>query len=353
MNYLSNYNQNDYNSSKLLIVADCRVEQSLVNVLCDKLNTNADLLYIDSSRETRKKALERHFSYLILAIQAMLIGHKYENIIFWQQFIGLYWSFYPFKSRVKFNALLTPLIYKSRKGILGQLYRLFFGFCLSNSVLKGAICHSSDELKYYQTVFPDCKNKIFFIPYGITSEVRVRQNLISEENSYFFAGGTSNRDYSTLMYAAAKLKQFNFVVACTKRDIKGIEVPDNVKVLHDAYGEKFDLLIKSSLAVVLTLENPNISSGQIVLLKAMEMEKPIIVTKCAGITDYIDEDCAFLVNTNDPEDLRKVLELIISNPEEANVRAKRAQERYRERFTVQKFASLLAELINYQGGIGC
>jgi len=66
LTFLTHYNcQINCDSSKLLIVADCMVNQEFVNVLCDKLNTNADLLYIDTYRKTPKNvvALPRHLHH--------------------------------------------------------------------------------------------------------------------------------------------------------------------------------------------------------------------------------------------------------------------------------------------------
>jgi len=346
--FLVHYNsQTNRNPSKLLIVADCKLPLEFINVLCDRLNTNADLLYIDSSRKTRKKVLARHSSYLILANKALLIGHNYENIIFWQQFIGLYWGFFSFlRRRKKSKAFLLPLIYKSRKGIKGKIHRLFFNLSLSNSSLLGAICYSSQELKYYKRIFSKCKNKIFFVPYGQTSEVKASRNYsISMENPYFFSGGTSNRDYSTFMLVASKMTKCDFIVACTPEDIMGIDVPSNVRAFYDAYGDKFDLLMKCSYAVVLILKKSNISSGQIVLLKAMEMGKPIIATRSVGIIDYIDDSCAFIVPSKNLEKLQNILNFVIENPKETQLRARNAKKRHKEKYTIQRLAFSLAELI--------
>lgn len=349
--FLAHYNyQINRDSSRLLIVADCMVNQEFVNVLCDRLNTNADLLYIDTSRKTPKNvvALPRHLSYLIVAKKALSIENKYENIIFWQQFIGLYWSFLSYlKIRKKIVTFLLPLIYKPRKGIIGKIFKLFFNFSLSNPALWGAICYSSEEQKYYQRIFLNCKSKIFFIPYGRGQffKTKGRNILISRVSPYFFSGGTSNRDYSTLMSVATKIK-YNFVICCTTKDISGMDISDNVRVFYDAYGEKFNLLMESSYAVILTLENPYISSGQIVLFKAMEMGKPIVATRFGGIMDYVDETCAFLVEPKNVKKLQKVLKFIIENPKEAQDRAMRAKKKYQENFTIRRFASSVAEAMS-------
>ncbi len=347
-NFLPHYNSPDnQNRSDILIVADSLVKKELVNSVCDRLNTNADLLYIDTSRATRSGVVKRHLSYFILAIKSLFMSQNYKNVIFWQQFIGLYWSTLTFLRHGSDGVtILLPLIYKSRKGILGKVYRSCFSFSLAKPALKLAVCHSSDELKYYRQTFPLSKNKIFFMHYGQSSKATDgdRRKFALDTGNYIFSGGTSNRDFAVLVSAATKMK-LDFIIACTQYDIRGIQIPDNVKIFHDAYGEKFHALMHASRAVVLTLKNPNISSGQIVLLKAMEMGKPIVATMSAGIRDYVDESCAYLIEPGNAEQVQIALTHVINNPKDAEQRAAKARERYYEKYTLQKFALNIANLI--------
>jgi len=337
----------NHSSYKLLIVADCRVNEDFIDALSNRINLQADLMYIDTSRDTKTPVLLRHFSYLALAFNAILKAKAYKVILFWQQFIGLYYSFISILLIKRTPAFFMPFIFKSRKGALGTIYKALIKLALQNNVIKGVICHSSVELKYLRKLFFRNKDKIHFILYGQSLDYENHRNNasnISMEKPYFFSGGTSNRDYIALITVAEEMN-FPFVIACTRRDIGGIKITRNVKVYHDAYGKKFDALLKESLAVILIFIDPNISSGQIVLLKAMQMRKPIIITYSAGSADYVDERCAFLVGHNNPHQLRKVLEYVISNPQEAERRAINAYMRYKQEFTVGQFALRVADLI--------
>lgn len=346
LTFLPHYNsKTNRNKSNVLIVADSKVNKDFVNELCDKLNTNADLLYIDTSRSTRASVVRRHLSYFILGIKALSMGHNYNHIIFWQQFIGLYWSSLIFLKRSSSSsAILLPLIYKARKGVLGTAYRSFFSFSLSSQALTAAVCHSSEELKYYKKTFPKSRDKIFFIHYGQSSETKDPGRFPAERFDYFFSGGTSNRDYKSVA-SVAKKKNYNFIFACTHNDIRLVNIPKNIRILYDAYGDKFNALIRSARAVVLTLENPHISSGQIVLLKSMAMKKPIVATKSAGTLDYVDDTCAYLIEPHNEEQLQVALTHIIENPQEAEIFAAKANKRYREKYSIQQFASSIADLI--------
>lgn len=335
-------------NNKFLIVADCSVSQKFIDILEKELNLCGDLVYIDTSRKTKTRALARHFSYFLLALYTIFKRKYYKFIIFWQQFIGVYFSLIARVLNVKYPpALMMALIFKERKGVLGRLLKMIYNLAFQYKVIMGAICYSSFELGYYQSLFPQVKNKFLFVPYGqSTEDISCCDNIDPNGGGkpYFFSGGVSNRDYLTLL-SVAKNFDFLFVIACKHRDIKGVKIPPNVKVFYEVSLREFDKLLKKSFGVILLFKDPNISSGQIVLLKAMEFGKPIIVTRSAGVIDYVDESCAFLVEHKDGNHLRLILKNVISNLSEARARGINAQKRYRDKFTIESFAVRVSKLI--------
>ena len=159
---------------------------------------------------------------------------------------------------------------------------------------------------------------------------------------YLFSGGASNRDFTTLANAA-KDTEIPVIVACTKKTANDIQWPKNVQVRTDAYGPTFYRLIEQSSGVIITLADPTISSGQIVLLMAMRAGKPIVVTASAGVNDYIDDSCAWLVPPHDVAALQGVLSKLVANDKEVLAKALRGQERYLTKFTVHHFGQRIGE----------
>ena len=68
--------------------------------------------------------------------------------------------------------------------------------------------------------------------------------------------------------------------------VKDIQVPPNVELIHNAWHADFDNLISGSYAVILTVADPDISAGQLVLIKSMRLSKPSIVTDGNCMKDY-------------------------------------------------------------------
>ena len=329
----------------LLVVADCNINKEFIMALSDDLKVNVDIIYVDTSRSTKKGLIYKHISYLFLACIATHTQNKYDIILFWQQFIGIYWGIINrFYTQNRITAVITPLIIKMRNGFIGSVQKFVLSAGLSNPQIALAICHARQEKELYCQYLPNCAAKIVFVPYG---QARIDQkneiSLVSGE--YIFSGGTSNRDYSTFFKAMEQIKM-TAVVACMQKDIEGLQVPKNVKVLHNAYGEDFNNLLANSLAVVIPIDDGRISSGQIVLLRAMSLGKPIIASKSGATDDYINNDCAYLVSPKDSRELRDKIKFVITHKDYANKKGIMARKRYSQEFSMKALGGNIACLLN-------
>jgi len=123
-------------------------------------------------------------------------------------------------------------------------------------------------------------------------------------------GADRDRDYRTLFLAAKHLPQLKFVVCCGQKNIEGLDIPDNVEVkLNISALETREILSKAEMAVIPLLET-NRASGQLSMLDAMLMGKPVIISKTRGITESYDlknEKNALLVPAGDSESLIKAI----------------------------------------------
>ena len=123
-------------------------------------------------------------------------------------------------------------------------------------------------------------------------------------------GADRDRDYRTLFLAVKNLPQLKFVVCCGQKNIVGLDIPDNVEIkLSISALETREILSKAEMAVIPLLET-NRASGQLSMLDAMLMGKPVIISKTRGITESYDlknEKNALLVPACDSESLIKAI----------------------------------------------
>ena len=131
----------------------------------------------------------------------------------------------------------------------------------------------------YQSLFPSASEKFVYIPLGI-AEPEVNEIT---KGDYIFSVGRSNRDYD-FMCRALEGTHYQVIIAT---DTQVPNVPDNVTVLRDCFDEKMLKMMAASFCVLIPLQDSNVSSGQLALMQAMYIGKPVIVTDSSGITDYV------------------------------------------------------------------
>lgn len=71
----------------------------------------------------------------------------------------------------------------------------------------------------------------------------------------------------------------------------------------------------NSFCVVIPLKDTTISSGQLVLLQALYMRKPIICTRGSGIADYLEDGRNALLVDNNKKAWLKAIERLYGDKE--------------------------------------
>lgn len=80
------------------------------------------------------------------------------------------------------------------------------------------------------------------------------------------------------------------------------------------------------------------------ILEAMATQQVIVSTNVNGITEALDETCAYLVEPNSPKMLAAQVHKILSQPEEALCRAKRAREKLVNEFSLETYLAKFIQI---------
>jgi glycosyltransferase involved in cell wall biosynthesis len=292
----------------------------------------------------RVSDLKRHYNCLILALKAVKLRKRVTGIVFWQQFIGLYYNLlcYLLLLRSIPKSLILTVIYIRRIGKLGKVYHKFFELAFNSKYIEKLICHSSSERTYYLNNFgKHLDKKIIFCKLG--EGIKLEYFASYSENKYFFSGGSSNRDYETLIKAFTGIDE-QLVIACKPENIGSWEIPKNVKIIYNAYDENFINLIKNSYSIILPIKDPSISSGQLVLLNGMKLGKSSIVTGGNCMIDYTDKDYSIEVVPNSADSIKKAVIHLSNNQDLNNLMAKNAYKAYCENYSIDKYAERISIL---------
>lgn len=110
---------------------------------------------------------------------------------------------------------------------------------------------------------------------------------VGQELGYAFSPGRTGRDYALLATAVRDL-DLDLVVLGDAAGVRGVEFPRGTRVLVDEPYERYLELLHGCDFVIVPLNEINSSRGQVVILEAMAIGKPVIATETVGTVDYVD-----------------------------------------------------------------
>lgn len=268
----------------------------------------------NQSRKSKLYNIKRYTKYFLFPFSIFIKRKKYRNIIAWQQFYGVLFSFYCHLFNVEKTNKLTIMtfIYKEKHGIIGKIYEKFMNYALYGGRYVDVItCTAKAEMEMYSKKFRIPYDKFEFVPWGILDYAKDNEYDFeipeNKNGAFLFSPGRSNRDWKFLI-DSLKEESYPLLIAC---DELRYEKQGSVTIDNTVDVKKSNELMAKCFAVVISIDDPLVSSGQTVLMQAMNYGKPIIITKSAGLSDdYItDHENGLVINKSKIELLSAINEL--------------------------------------------
>ena len=276
---------------------------------------------------SRLATLRRMFWYFVFPLWIALHRKHYGRIIGWQQFFGLNFAFWCrlLHLRKVNDVTVLTFIYKRKNGFVGKLYHKYMSYIVNSKYIDRFVCFAREECNYYAQMFGTGRERFVFIPLGIAP---VQCNDCSDEG-YVFATGRSNRDYDFLT-RVMQGTDYKCVIACD--NFTKPADADNVTVLDNCFGNSMIDAMAHCRCVAIPLKDANMSSGQLTILQAMSLGKPVICSDVAGIKDYVENGSAMII-ANDVDAWRRALQSICSDTQYAARLSEKAQALFHSKFT--------------------
>lgn len=177
-----------------------------------------------------------------------------------------------------------------------------------------------------------------FVPLGF----EVNNTYERADDGTILAVGRSNRDYDFLVKVVSGT-DYELNIVCD--NYKCANLPPNVKVLNNCYGEDMLELMSRCHCVAIPLKDPYISSGQIVAIQAMSLGKPVVCTKCAGIGDYVHVGETGREAKNEVSQWRGILDALYADKERYNEMSLKAVEFYAKNYTSEVMFNRIASIV--------
>ena len=269
-------------------------------------------LYGTDLQDSSFHSKERYFHYFKIAWKLFVNRNTINALIANQQFYGIIFAFFSrlFHVEKKTKNVIVSFIYNKKNGIVGKIYERFIKYSINNQYVEKLIVHSNSEVDYYANLLHIEENKLMFCPLGITDDSKQfnRCENADLKNSYVLGVGNSNRDF---LFMENALVDQDYLVRIFSDKMephnnKNIVVNKGVSV------EEYYTQLASCFCSVVPIDNPNFSSGQLIMLQSYAFEKPVIITKSNVNDTYIGDGNAIVINKN-REELLSAIESLRDN----------------------------------------
>jgi glycosyltransferase involved in cell wall biosynthesis len=205
------------------------------------------------------------------------------------------------------------------------------------------VCSSRRECDYYARAFRWPERKLAFVTILTDPQWLTFANQRAEP--FMVSAGRTFRDYATLLQAFDDSGP-NLVIVTSKSSLAGLSVPPHVTVFYDLPLKELGELLARSMAVIVPLEDRPISIGQSVVLQAMAMGKPVIVTAVNGTVDYITHmETGLLVPPGDALALRDEAHRLAADERLRQRLGDAAIRQVRERHMPQQYAQAISSAL--------
>lgn len=258
----------------------------------------------------------------------------YSEIIMTSRQVGKFLGLlYYLKKPARSKHILYEFIYEPKKSLRGIISLLVWKIALKK--IDRIFVQSTAEIDYYSKIFKESKKKFIFIPVAVPEG----ESFVGPSPAgYLFSAGRTNRDFPLLLKVVSSLNIPTIIVAGKNEKITLKSTPSNVKVYFDIPKEDYSRLLSNSHLVIITLKDGISSRGQIALLEAMALGKPLICTDVPGIRDYlIDGINGFLVPPGDPLALKNKITYLYHNLPVLNTIGRKAYETAKYLFNTRRF----------------
>lgn len=174
------------------------------------------------------------------------------------------------------------------------------------------LVHSTAEVRVYSEWLQIAPEKFEFV--HLQQEPIRPEPVELPKAPYFFAAGSANRDYQTLIEAARIVPAKVVIVAGPSIADRLIGVPPNVEIRTRLTPGQCWSLLSSSICQIIPLVDTPVASGQVALVTGLVAGIPVIATRSVGTVDYIsDNENGLLVSPSNSKELAKVMSSILDD----------------------------------------
>lgn len=172
------------------------------------------------------------------------------------------------------------------------------------------------------------------IPFGVDTAFYRGEADAPRSIDVLAVGQDSGRDYSTL-FDAVRASDLTLDLVCRPENLRGLDVPENVRVHGTVPHARYRELLRSARVVAVPTHEFQYPTGQSVAMEAASAGAAVAVTGTRPMREYFDESVARLVDPGDAAGWRDALQDLLASDADRIRLAGGGQCRAVERFDTE------------------
>jgi glycosyltransferase involved in cell wall biosynthesis len=229
---------------------------------------------------------------------------------------------------------------------LGHMYAGLKGALASHAMAKvdRFVVHSRREIEQYSTWLGLPRERFEFVP--IQRPFIAPTMSEDRDQPFVLAMGSAARDYPTFIEAMRKLN-LRTVIVTASHAIDGLQLPPNVTLKSKLNADECRDLAQMARLNVVPIANNHTASGQVTVVEAMTLGKPVIATRCIGTEDYIlPEKTGVLVEPQSVDSLAAAIDRLWRDEPKRAELSHSARDYARTHFSDEAVAAELTRILD-------
>jgi glycosyltransferase involved in cell wall biosynthesis len=250
--------------------------------------------------------------------------------------------------------LRPPLVYvavglperlaKLRSERMRRLYASALGSCASVAAYSQ---HEADELRNWLAGY-GFSPRVAFIPFGV-DPAAFRPEAAPATVDVVSVGADPHRDFELLLRVASRMPGVSFLIVTTRDRRRGLAaLPENVVVETDIPFDEMRRRLAEARVVALPVRENSYSGATTVLLQAMALGKPVVVSRTNAIaTGYglVDGENCRLVAPGDDAGFERALADVLRHEFHARALGASGRATVERELTWERYVDRIEELL--------
>ena len=226
---------------------------------------------------------------------------------------------------------------------------LFRGLLTQQDTL---LVFSKHEVPFYETTLRLKPGNVAYapLPYQIASLEQTASPLPARlPDSYYFAGGYTNRDYAALIDVFRHRSEVLVICGSSLNDdLPTDNLPANVTIFRDWPRASFKALVATATACILPIKDDTGAAGQSFVLEAMAYRKIVIATQTRVLTELIESGQTGFLLSDLTAQLPNLLDELNNGRYKVDLMGERAYQKLLADYSEDAFAESLNQLIGQE-----